>query len=323
MVLPIEQQALARSLFGAGHSNGERILALDDPRCFLEIYGAKGIRKAADRLNIASSILSRRIGALEKSLGVKLFDRHAGGVAPTPAGEIYARYARGTLLDEERLKSDLVELGGLKKGHVRVHTPEGYALDFVTNAMVQFRRKHPGITFDVFTGSSERILTAVQEGRADIGLAFTPGHIAGIESAMSIHAPLLAVMSPSHPLARKPRLDLAEVISCPLALPNDSYGIRRLVDTMCTVERLKPHPVLTTNSVAAMKGFARRRGGVTLLPKVAIDHEVATGVLVGVPLRNRTFNRTTIEVCVLARRRLPLAVSKFLRDLKKHGERSE
>jgi DNA-binding transcriptional LysR family regulator len=69
-----------------------------------------------------------------------------------------------------------------------------------------------------------------------------------------------------------------------------------------------------------MKGFARRKGGITLLPKMAIDREVATGVLVGVPIRNKTFNRTTIEVCVLARRRLPLAVSKFLRELKEHRQ---
>jgi DNA-binding transcriptional LysR family regulator len=181
---------------------------------------------------------------------------------------------------------------------------------------VKFRAEHPGITFQLFTGSSERILVAVQEGAADIGLAFTPGHVAGVESALSISAPLLAVMSPRHPLASKSRLTLAEVVSCPLALPDERFGIRRLLDTMCSIERLAASPALTTNSVAAMKNFARQNGGLALLPQMAVEHEMSAGTLVGVPLKNRTFNRTTIELCVLARRRLPLAVHAFLKELK-------
>jgi len=287
-----------------------------DAKFFLEIYNAKGVRRAAERLDVSASLLSRRVRALERSLGVTLLERKSQGVALTAAGEIYARHVRDSLLEESRLRSELLELQGLKKGVVRIFSPEGYAVNLVTTTIVKFRAEHPGITFDLHTGSSERILVAVQEGAADIGLAFTPGHIAGVESALSISAPLLAAMSPCHPLAGKRRLSLSEVVSCALALPDERFGIRRLVDTMCSIERLAAYPALTTNSVAAMKNFARQNGGLTLLPQIAVEQEIRAGALVGVPLRNRTFNRTTIELCVLARRRLPLAVHTFLKELK-------
>jgi DNA-binding transcriptional LysR family regulator len=285
-------------------------------RLFLEIYNAGGVRKAAERLDVSASVLSRRVSALERSLGITLFERKSQGMALTPAGEIYARYVRDSLLEESRLMSELFELQGLKKGSVRVFSPEGYAVDLVTTTIVKFRAAHPGITFQFFTGSSERALVAVQEGTADIGLAFTPGHVAGVESALSISAPLLAVMSPRHPFAEKGRLALADVVSCALALPDERFGIRKLVDTMCRIERLAATPALTTNSVAAMKNFARQGGGLTLLPEMAVEHEIRAGTLAGIPLNNRTFNRTTIELCVLARRRLPLAVHAFLKELK-------
>jgi DNA-binding transcriptional LysR family regulator len=287
-----------------------------DAKFFLEILSAKGVRKAAERLDVSSSILSRRLSALERSLGVRLFERKAQGMTLTAAGEIYAAYVRDALLEESRLRSDLSELQGLKKGVVRIYSPEGYAVELVSRTVVRFRDEHPGISFEVFTGSSERILVAVQEGVADIGLAFTPGQVAGVESAMSIGAPLLAVMAPGHPLAREKRLTLAQVVSCPLALPEERFGIRRLVDTMCTLERVAVSPAVTTNSVAAMKTFARQNGGLTLLPEMAVEQDILAGTLMGVPLKNRTFSRTTIELCVLARRRLPLAVHSFLRALK-------
>jgi len=289
---------------------------MEDAKYFLEIYNAKGIRKAAERLNVSASILSRHITALERSLGVSLFERKSQGMALTPAGEVYARYVRDSLLEKRRLKSDLFELQGLKKGAVRVYSPEGYAVDLVTTTIVKFRSEHPGIRFQLVTGSSEQVLVAVQEGVADIGLAFTPGRVAGVDSALSINTPLLAVMSPRHPFATKKRLSLSEVVACALALPDERFGIRRLLDTMCGIEHLAADPALTTNSVAAMKNFARRDGGLALLPKIAVESEILAGSLIGVPLKNRTFNRTTIELCVLARRRLPLAVHAFLRELR-------
>lgn len=291
-------------------------LDASDAKIFLEIYNAKGVRRAAERLNVSASKLSRRVRALERGLGVTLLERKSQGVALTAAGEVYARYVRDSLLEESRLRSELFELQGLKKGVVRIYSPEGYAVDLVTNTVVKFRAGHPGITFELYTGSSERSLVAVQEGAADIGLAFTPGHVAGVESALTISAPLLAVMSPRHPLAGKTRLTLAEVVSCALALPDERFGIRRLVDTMCSIERLAASPALTTNSVAAMKNFARQNGGLALLPQMAVEQDIRAGALVGIPLKNRTFNRTTIELCVLARRRLPLAVHAFLKELR-------
>ena len=56
-------------------------------RSFVAVYGHGSINRAAERLNIAQPSLSQQIKSLEESVGVQLFERHARGVRPTPAGD--------------------------------------------------------------------------------------------------------------------------------------------------------------------------------------------------------------------------------------------
>ena len=71
---------------------------------------------AAERLGVNHSTAFRRLGQLEKALGTKLFERHRTGYALTAAGEVYARYAQAVTLESERMRSDLEELRGLRRG---------------------------------------------------------------------------------------------------------------------------------------------------------------------------------------------------------------
>lgn len=73
-----------------------QLITLD---CALVIAEEGSFLRASRRIGIHNSALSRRIRDLEQSLGTKLFDRHAGGVQPTPAGASFLRRLRGILGD--------------------------------------------------------------------------------------------------------------------------------------------------------------------------------------------------------------------------------
>jgi DNA-binding transcriptional LysR family regulator len=75
-------------------------------------------------------------------------------------------------------------------------------------------------------------------------------------------------------------------------------------------------PALVTNSIEALKGFARYSGGVTFLPSLPIRGELDRQVLVSIPIVEDTFQLSTHDVCILAGRRLPLAVEAFVGQLK-------
>src|SRR5205823_1569795 len=82
------------------------------------------IREAAEELHVAQSALSRQIQKLEQQLGVPLFQRHARGVELTSAGEIYLRHARSSLRQDERVRSELDALKGLRHGTINLQSIE-------------------------------------------------------------------------------------------------------------------------------------------------------------------------------------------------------
>jgi len=102
------------------------------------------------------------------------------------------------------------------------------------------------------------------------------------------------------------------------ALPASDFGIRRLIDSICAGERLRVAPAMVTNSIAAMRNYARNQGGITILSHMSIHHELDAGDLVSIPLSHPILGKTCVDVCVLGRRRLPQAVSAYLQHMRKH-----
>lgn len=292
-------------------------MSLAPLRYFNEVVRTGSIREAAERLHVAPSAVSRQVRLLETEFGVPLFERHARGVVLTSAGELYARYARSALLDEERIYSEIDDLKGLRRGHIRICTVEGVIADSLTQALASFRKRYGGVTFSLDIMGTEAVVAAIRNSEADIGVAFTSSPAADIDRTLRLRDPLCAVMAPDHALARRRKLTLADTFAHPIAVPRKSFGIRTLLDTRCRTAQLTMKPTLETNSIEAMRGFARSGSGITFLTRLSVKRELESGVVAAVPMADRDLQQSTIDVCVLKGRALPTAAAGFLHHLER------
>ncbi|VCU68070.1 HTH-type transcriptional regulator CynR [Pigmentiphaga humi] len=290
----------------------------DEQECFYQVALCRGLRKASERLDLAPSVVRRHIGRLEAELQIKLFDRNSRSMTLTPAGEIYLNYVEGLREGKRLVLEELDALKGLRTGHVRLRSIEGYAAELAAATIGEFRQQYPGITFELAMDGSDEILAAIETGQADIGIALSPRASHGVECAARIAAPLCAVVWPGHPLAGRASVALAELLDYPMALPATDTGVRHLIDAVARIEKLHLAPVLVTSSIAAMQTFVCGHGGVAILLSVSLRQHQAAGQLVGIPLSDPLLGRTTIDVCVLGRRRLAPAVNAYLRHLRAH-----
>ena len=96
-----------------------------------EVARAGSIRKAAEQLHVTASAVNRRVMDLEDELGAPLFERRPRGVRLTAAGELFVRYIREQSGDVERMKSQIEDLKGLRRGTVRIACSQALALDFL------------------------------------------------------------------------------------------------------------------------------------------------------------------------------------------------
>jgi DNA-binding transcriptional LysR family regulator len=266
---------------------------------------------------VAPSAISRHIGNTEADLSTSLFHRNARGLTLTPAGEVYLRYARSVLLDRERMRTEIDELKGLKRGHIRITSIDGVVSGPLSHAVSSFRGLFPGITFQLTSTGAELVTRAIREGDADVGLAYAAYPDSEVEIVLRIADPLFVIVAPDHPLATLPSVLFRDALRYPLALPEPTFGIRRLIDSFCVNEGLVLSPVLETNSIEALRGFARSGAGVSMLHYLSISREVELGSVAVIPFDDEFFRHSWVDVCVRRGRQLPTAVERFIPHLKR------
>ncbi|MDC1134564.1 LysR family transcriptional regulator [Alphaproteobacteria bacterium] len=83
-----------------------------------EISKQGSIRKAAEKLNITSTALNRRLIALEEDIGAEIFERLPRGVRLNTAGELLINQIRKQIVEIERIKSQIADLSGQRRGNV-------------------------------------------------------------------------------------------------------------------------------------------------------------------------------------------------------------
>lgn len=286
-------------------------------RYFEEVAATGSLRAAAERLRIAGSALSRMIGILEHQLGVKLFNRSRGGMTLTAAGEIYLRYARGLTLDLDRLRAEMEELKGLRRGHIRLASIEGAVGDLAMKAIREFRRDFPQVTFELRAGGADSVTSAVTNREADVGIGANGTYDKGIKVILRAASPLLALVSPASTwFKRRKEISLAEVLAeCPVAVPDGSFALRRQLEECAVNAGAKFVPALVTNSIDALRSFAMHGSGATFLPRVAVRDDLETGRIMGIVLRDAILNASSIDLLVTDDRQLTPAGVEFLRYL--------
>jgi len=275
------------------------------------------IRAAAAELSVAQSAISRQIQALEHEVGVPLLERRSRGVALTHAGELLYAYGRDAAFQVERLTSELDALQGLRRGHVRVASIEALVPHLLPQAIDRFLTHFPGITFSVEVGGTDRVVNAIREGSADIGLAFSPQPSGEIRVIFRVREPLFAMVAPSHPLSRFKQASVRDLAAWPVAVPARFTGSRMLFDDACREAHVIMTPALETNSVELLHRFALLGHGVAVLARLTCLESLRTRKLRAVGFKEENLASGTIDVITLVNRQLPIAAEKFLVSLRR------
>jgi DNA-binding transcriptional LysR family regulator len=121
---------------------------LNDMALFVEVVKAKGFRAAAEALHVPNSTISRRIGLLEKAIGLRLLHRTTRKVELTEAGQIYFERCK-RIVDEARFAHEqLGDLLAQPSGTLRASLPVDFAIIYLAPLIAEFARLYPGISFD-------------------------------------------------------------------------------------------------------------------------------------------------------------------------------
>ena len=140
---------------------------------FLVLAEERHFSRAAQRLHLTQSALSRGIQSLEESLGLVLLDRGGTGVALTQAGEMVLRHARRVLAETTELQRHASRLRGCESGRVSFGVGVFPAATFLSPLLTQLAQQHPGLTVHVEVESWQLLLDKLQQDKLDFAVAIT------------------------------------------------------------------------------------------------------------------------------------------------------
>jgi len=272
------------------------------------------IRKAAERLAITPSALNRRVMAFEAELGEKIFERLPRGVRLNPAGELLLHAGRRQLADMERVRSQIADLSGVRRGHVAIACSQALAPYFLPEQITLYAAQHPAVRFDVTVADHAEAERALLSFAADVALIIGPVERVETQPVLSVAQTLMAVMAADHPLAARTSLRLRDCLEWPLALPKAPFGGRRLLERAAARLTRPLEPAFESNSFEHLKAVAMRSRAIAFQFSVGAPQGREHG-LASVPLDRRDVPDGALVAAQLRGRTLPVAAARFLDQL--------
>ncbi|MEU6644732.1 LysR family transcriptional regulator [Saccharomonospora sp. NPDC046836] len=240
-------------------------------RYFLAVAEELHFGRAADRLGIRQPPLSQQIRALERDLGVTLFDRSSRTVRLTAAGETLRTTARDVLTSAQAARQATQQAGRGDSGTLVLGFVGSATLALLPRTLRRFRERYPGV------GLTLRELTTVQQARAlhagtlDIGLLrppLTAGDAAGLDVQPLGAERLLVALPADHPLAAEGAVSAERLAGEQFVLfPRDlGPGLYDQITACCRQAGFTPNVVQEAVQMQTIVALVAGGLGVSLVP---------------------------------------------------------
>jgi len=178
-------------------------------RTFLVVVTAGSFVAAAQRLHVTQSTVSARIQRLEAELGVELFVRHKAGTTLTPAGRQFQRHASVLTRTVQQARQEIGVVSGFR-ATLTVGGRIGLWEDLLLRWLPKFGALAPDIAVRAVVGFEEDLMQALIDGRADIGVMYTPQSRPGLTVELLLEERLVMVSTQATP-PREPGRDYVYV----------------------------------------------------------------------------------------------------------------
>jgi len=199
-----------------------RRLKLHDLHVLMAVVQAGSMRKAAAHLNTTQPSISRSIGELEDAVGVPLLDRNPHGVEPTTYGRALLDGGVAMFDDLRQAVQNIEFLADPEAGEVRIGCGHHHAPSFVSAVAERISRRYPRIVFRlVSTDTTGQLESELYARNVDLLIARRWGSISDEQLSFEhlFNDPNFVVAGTQHPLARRRRIEPAEVANELWTLP--------------------------------------------------------------------------------------------------------
>lgn len=284
-------------------------MAVDPKRLveLLSIAETGSFTKAAAARRVSQPALSNSMAVLEQSLAVRVLERGRGGAVLTDYGRLLATHAQALSALLARAEDDVRRKRQGLEGSLCVGASPLACVALVPNALATLMRKTPNIRIELDERPDDQLVQGLRTGVFDLtvnpaGAASDPSDI--VRETLIGDVPVVLVRR-RHPLARRRLVALKDMGDAHWVFPSPQTAMWRHIEVLFAAENVSwPANYVTTNSVLALRSLVMGSDSVTISSPHLMEPELASGQLVGIPLRKPHFSR---EIVLRRRKNQPLS----------------
>jgi DNA-binding transcriptional LysR family regulator len=286
-------------------------MQIESLKVFCDVVESRSFSKAAVLNFISQSAVSQQIRSLEERYEQKLIERGKRNLTPTRAGQILYEMAKEVTERLEEMEHRLQKLSKSVGGTVSVATIYSVGLHELRPFITDFMRRFPAVRLRVEYNRSSRIYDDVVGNAVDIGIVAYPARRSGVDILPFRSDELVLVCPPTHALAGFKKVELRKLTGLPFIAFDRDVPTRRAIDRILRDNDVKAKIVMEFDNIETIKRAIEIDAGVSILPLMTVEREVALGTLAAVRFAKVTYARP-LGILVKRGREIPSAMQRFI-----------
>ncbi|WP_312693777.1 LysR substrate-binding domain-containing protein [Caproiciproducens sp.] len=255
---------------------------------YVEVVKQRSFTKAAEKLFVSQSTLSKSIRALENEFQAEFIGRRAKDLLITQDGLAFYEYATKLLDYYHTQTQELEQRLRCAGGTLTLGLPPSAGTIYFSSLIYQFRQAYPETDLQITEITSKSIRDLVDDGTLDLGVVIEPFSDSKFYSQTVFHSEAVLVVPNQHPLADKSCVDFGALGAERLLMVSPDYMYYDVMLERCKAAGFKPNIVFESSQWDLLLEMVANNQGVSILPKPLID-KLYAGRVCQLHLKNPEF----------------------------------
>lgn len=291
---------------------------------FCRVADLKSFSKAADDLFVTQPTVSGHILSLEQSLFLRLFDRTSREVRLTKSGEVFHDYASKILSLRKDLINALSEFSQGIRGELSLGTSTIPGEYLLPRLIGDFRKEHPSFIISLKIADTKEVIQYVLQDHVEFGIIGAKLNHPSLHYEKYEEDEIIVVAPADHPLTRKKRVNLDELLKEPWIIREEGSGTQMAVEKALRRKgkSLKQfNVVMEMGSTSSVKEGVKAKLGLAFISGRATEGEILQGSFSRIDVEG--FELISRQIYIVSHRRRTLSPMgmEFLRFLKRKKEK--
>jgi DNA-binding transcriptional LysR family regulator len=261
-------------------------VALENLQLFRDIAHMRSVSKGARANGISQSAASQQMQETERQLGVTLLDRTTRPLVLTPAGKLYLEYCRDALRRRDEFEAELHRLKHDTAGKVHIAAIYSVGLSEMSEIETRFSAQFPAGELVVSYLRPEKVLEAVQQDRADLGLVSYAESTRDLIALPWRQEEMVVAAAPSHPLSGQKVARAEDLEGQPFVGFDEDLPIQQDIDRYLREHRVDVDVVFRFDNLQMIKEAVTHNVGISIMPERVMRAELAQNRLVAIKLES-------------------------------------